>query len=96
MKIDYRILKEELQKEIEKEFLEVIKNTVLSQDKPMVLFGENFAFHYTGVKRTKNTIQFKFIIYRKSDLLKRKKQYKLGIIYIIVYLSKKRKRKQKK
>lgn len=100
MKIDYHAIKEELKSEIEKEFTEVLKNTVLDSSANKLLFGEKFAFYFLGIKRTEHTIQFRFRIYRKLDLFRKnimkKRQTNLGSIDIIVYLPKKRKRKREK
>lgn len=98
MRIDYHVLKEELKSEIEKEFMEVLKNTALDQSENVILFGENFAFRYIGIKRSSKTIQFKFIVYRKWDLLRKKemnkKQHKLGTISIVIFLPRKREKSE--
>lgn len=98
MKIWIQEIKEELKNEIMKEFLEVIRNVPLNESGNMLLLGEKYAFHYIGVTRTKYTVQFRFKVYRKTDVIKYGiEKYRIpsvGMIYIITYLPRKRKRNE--
>lgn len=76
---------EEIKKEIEKEFREVLENNIINPYTENILYGKNFVFKYIGTARHKDTIHVKFRVYRRYELeKKRKRPYALGIIIIVV------------
>lgn len=83
--IDYHV--KELEEEIKREFIKVLKNNVIDPYKiNTVLRGENFDFVYTGVKRFKHIIRFKFKVYRLGEFNLSRSNYDLsiGTIYVNV------------
>lgn len=81
----YQYLKE-MEKEIEQEFIETLKNNVINPYKTTVLLGEKFAFVYIGARRYKHIIQFKFLILRRNEVDDVDKKYRrtIGKIYVSV------------
>lgn len=79
---------EELKKEIEQEFLNVLKNNIINPYETEILLGENFAFLYTGTTRLKRSIRLNFEVYRRTEIeikLRNKKFHELlGKIYVTV------------
>ena len=83
--IDYHV--KELEEEIKREFIKVLKNNVIDPYKiNTVLRGEKFDFVYTGVKRFKHIVRFKFKVYRLGEFNLSRSNYDLsiGTIYVNV------------
>jgi|GEM_PF-2057858 len=83
--IDYHV--KELEEEIKREFIKVLKNNVIDPYKiNTVLRGENFDFVYAGIKRFKHIIRFKFMVYRPGEFNLSRSKYDLsiGTIYVNV------------
>lgn len=60
--------KNEMKKEIEREFIEVLKNNVINPySENVVLMGETFVFKYIGTKRFKHVVHLKFNVYRRYE-----------------------------
>ena len=84
--IKYQVVKE-LEEEIKREFINVLKNNVIDPYKTNVaLFGENFVFLYVYTKRFNHTICFKFEVYRRKDFRLSNKHHNLsiGTVYVDV------------
>jgi len=86
-KVDIEYHVKELEEEMKREFINVLKNNVIDPYKTNVaLFGENFVFLYVYAKRFKCTIRFKFEVYRRKEFRLSNKHYNLsiGTIYVVV------------
>lgn len=76
---------EEMRKEIEREFAEVLKSNPISPySEGVVLFGDNFAFKYVGVTRFKNVIHLKFEVYRRHEINHQHEKYDHSIGKVVV------------
>ena len=86
-KVDIEYHVKELEEEIKREFINVLKNNVIDPYKTNVpLFGENFVFVYVYAKRFRYTIQFKFEVYRRKEfrLSNKRRNLSIGTIYVDV------------